>query len=272
MPKLGRDHGTRSCWQGGCRRPECTQAQHDYQNAWSLLDRRIRGIEGHGEVPPTDAAQHIKELLSEGMSYRAIGAASGLQPRKLWEIAHGKRPRGIKVETERRILAVTLRPVKVPALGSIRRIQALAALGHTTAEITAVAGVGPRILASLSRQATMYRATAEAIDRAYRALSMTQGPSEIGRKRALSKGWAPPLAWDDEALDDPDGKPDRGALVRGFDLDEWWYLVENGEDPAKAADRCGVTLNAVSKAAYRAGRNDLGNYAESARKRWSAAS
>lgn len=41
------------------------------------------------------------------------------------------------------------------------------------------------------------RDTAEAVKRAYDALSMTPGPSSLTAARAKKAGWLPPLAWED---------------------------------------------------------------------------
>jgi predicted DNA-binding protein (UPF0251 family) len=47
------------------------------------------------------------------------------------------------------------------------------------------------------------RSTAARVARLYDLLSMRPGPSPIAKRRALAKGWAPPLAWDDDTIDDP---------------------------------------------------------------------
>lgn len=73
--------------------------------------------------------------------------------------------------------------------------------------------------------------------------------------RSARAGWAPPMAWDDETIDDPAASPANGMdRKRGVDLDEWLHLVRSGEHPDRAARRCGVSLNTVEVAAHRAGR------------------
>ncbi|WP_295694431.1 hypothetical protein, partial [Lapillicoccus sp.] len=44
----------------------------------------------------------------------------------------------------------------------------------------------------------------------YDRLSMTPGPSPTARARAAARGYAPPLAWDDDTIDDPRALPDLG--------------------------------------------------------------
>lgn len=72
------------------------------------------------------------------------------------------------------------------------------------------------------------------------------------------------MAWDEDGIDDPEAVPDLGDRRRGVDLDDWLHLVRGGESPERAAERCGVKLTAVSRAAHRAGRHDLFLIAERA--------
>jgi hypothetical protein len=101
----------------------------------------------------------------------------------------------------------------VPALGMQRRIQALSALGWSTAEVARRAGMHPEHLPRMMRVDTVTRATHERIDKVYRELSMrlpTEHPQAIAvvRNRARRNGWPPPLAWDN--IDNPDERPHVG--------------------------------------------------------------
>ncbi|MCW2757010.1 MAG: hypothetical protein JWO46_756 [Nocardioidaceae bacterium] len=105
----------------------------------------------------------------------------------------------------------------VPALGSQRRIQALAALGWSYTEIAAAAGMTHRnhirrIVVGQKGRPCRYlsRKTAAAIAAAFDKLSMTIPDQRLsGRTRAWARrqGWAPPLAWDDDTIDDPTVRP-----------------------------------------------------------------
>jgi hypothetical protein len=48
---------------------------------------------------------------------------------------------------------------------------------------------------------------------------MTPGPSDYYRNKARGLGWAPPLAWDDDLIDNPQAKPDLGER-RAVKFDE----------------------------------------------------
>jgi hypothetical protein len=164
---------------------------------------------------------------------------------------------------------------KVPTVGAIRRLQALRAIGWTMRDIAEKGNVPMGSVDSLlfKHRDTMTRSLNARVTAAYELMSGTPGPSEVMRTRARRAGWAPPAAWDDDTIDDPNAKPagvrekDRATL----DLDDWAYLVRCGENPERAAERCGVTLSAVERAAWRADRADLASIAAAARKRWSAA-
>ncbi len=123
---------------------------------------------------------------------------------------------------------------KVDPTGTRRRIEALMALGHTTAVIGRNAGgiqgrevrrIGSRDLGWVSRQ------TAAAIAGAFEKLSATVGASEITRRRALRRGFAPPLAWDDDTIDDPQATPDLGEEGHGGVDDVAVERVARGERP-----------------------------------------
>jgi hypothetical protein len=100
--------------------------------------------------------------------------------------------------------------VKVPRTGTRRRLQALAAIGWTSTDLAVRLGVDRTAVSENMRYEGPVLVTTAARTRAlYDELSMTPGPSAIARARALAKGWAPPLAWDDDTIDDPKAKPYR---------------------------------------------------------------
>ena len=98
----------------------------------------------------------------------------------------------------------------IDATGTRRRIQALMRLGWTGQQIAERAGI-PRGQSSIdtlvrrTKRVTVERAAA--IAAVYDDLSMTLGESVVTRARAERNGWPPPLAWDDESIDDPDATP-----------------------------------------------------------------
>jgi hypothetical protein len=181
-----------------------------------------------------------------------------------------------RLREQRKLISMSLGggSIKVPTVGAIRRLQALRAIGWTLRDISEKGGVPWGSIDSLlfKHRATMTRSLNARVTEAYERMSGTPGPSETTRAKAVRAGWAPPLAWGDD-IDDPAATPNgvRQKDTATLDLEDWAYLVRCGEDPARAAERCGVTLSAVERMAHRYGRPELASIAGSARKRWSAA-
>jgi len=122
------------------------------------------------------------------------------------------------LENEEWELLSTGRYRKCPSLGTIRRIQALQAIGWSVPEIAKRAGIHHQHIYNLHRHATVYTSTAAAISEVYEQMAMTLPPESTtgerisatrARNHARRKGWLPPLAWTN--IDDPDEHPDLTA-------------------------------------------------------------
>lgn len=106
------------------------------------------------------------------------------------------------------------------------------------------------------------RSTHEAIAAMYDQLAMTPGPSTCTRNKAAKRGYAPPLAWDDGDLDNPDATPANGTdpgRRKRVHLDDIEFLL--GTEPMATvqwlADRLTVDRSTIQGALARAGRTDL---------------
>lgn len=165
-------------------------------------------------------------------------------------------------------------PMRIPVLGTRRRLQALAALGWRYSDIADRMGVAKCRIGHLAVgvNPTVHRDTAAAVAAVYEQLSMTVGPSQYNRTLAAGRGWAPPLAWDDDRIDDPAGRPRRSggrALTKGKAFDEIAIeramagdrvhltpterteavrrLTDRGLSLSQAAERLGTTKRSVSR-------------------------
>lgn len=153
----------------------------------------------------------------------------------------------------------------VPAIGTARRIQALQALGWTQPQIADAAGLSVKSLRNpLLRGNSVYRSTAEAVATAYEWMSETE-PSEhthatrraarYARTIATKRGWHAPIAWLGVDIDDPDATPDPGwkpaRRLKHELVEEFEWLVSNGESAEQAARHLGVTVAAVDRARLR---------------------
>lgn len=144
----------------------------------------------------------------------------------------------------------------VSTIGIIRRRQALAALGWGLDDLAPHLQVASLSAVSyMVRRDSVTRATFDRWVAAYERLSMTPGPSVKTRQRALRMGWAPPLAWDDETIDDPSAVPDWGEVSPPrIDLAEVDHLELGGCHITEIARRMGVSVKGIEKARQKAGR------------------
>lgn len=100
----------------------------------------------------------------------------------------------------------------VSVIGVTRRLRALVALGYSQNELCRRSGISPSTLSHLIRGSVDRTSveTARRVTALYDALSMRPGPSDYHRNYARRLGWVPPLAWDDDLIDNPQAKPDLG--------------------------------------------------------------
>lgn len=105
-------------------------------------------------------------------------------------------------------------------IGVRRRLQALAVMGWPSDVLAERLGLDPANLTQLrlNRSSVSGRVRA-AIIALYDELADVQGPSASAAKRAKAKGWQPPIAWDDDAIDDPSSSPARSAKAPCNDVD-----------------------------------------------------
>lgn len=108
----------------------------------------------------------------------------------------------------------------VDVTGTVRRIRALQAMGWRYVDLDRALGRAPSHGGAtwshnLMHQQRIHVANAQLVAALYERLSMTPGPSDVARRRALRKGYHPPLAWND--IDDPNERPRRGTDHRRKD-------------------------------------------------------
>lgn len=157
-------------------------------------------------------------------------------------------------------------PRLIDSTGTRRRLEALVALGYTwehlTAELAALTGrtfaykhVHQRH-AAFAEGRLIGREYAAEFAELYDRLSMRLPDETVSARRASLRaqrlGWLPPLAWDDDTLDDPNAKPYVGQIrkhYRGPELiEEWEHLRYCGVTIERAAEQLGVTVDAIQKA------------------------
>ncbi|GAB2718444.1 hypothetical protein [Streptomyces bullii] len=200
-------------------------------NARRAGKKRQRVNRQLGRIPYRDASRARARLreLNQTMGWVAIAAAVDSSPAHMRQIASGRIPK-IKHATHAKIMAVKPEPSGgqyIDATGSVRHCRALQALGHTAETIATAAGSArSRIVIVISGQQRIRRSLAMKIEVAYRALAEKEGTSTRSRNRAHREGWAPPGAWDDDTIDDPNAHPEWTGHC-GTDRGWWLHSIND---------------------------------------------
>ena len=147
----------------------------------------------------------------------------------------------------------------IGSTGTMRRLQALAAIGWSTVELARQLGVTQGPLWRLMMQPhRVRRETATRVAALYDRLWNQPPPAGRGvayaRNSAARKGWPPPLAWDDDTIDDPAAEP-QGMRAhvgeRGGTRESVAELLALGYTRAGIAQQLGITEAAVEQAEHR---------------------
>ncbi|WP_405888806.1 hypothetical protein OG762_36560 [Streptomyces sp. NBC_01136] len=205
-------HGTYARANGsrGYRKPCKCEPCLVERRRYKKHDRASRQLGRPGHVDAKQARERLL-LLNQTTGWNDLATAFGGSAANLRDIAFGRRTR-IKRTTHNKIMTLKAAPSGgqyIDATGSRRRLQALQAIGHTTYTIADATRAGRTLIVPiLDGRPLVRRVLAERIADAYSVLSQTPGHAPRSRNRAVLNGWAPPAAWDDERLDDPQAHPD----------------------------------------------------------------
>lgn len=136
----------------------------------------------------------------------------------------------------------------VSVIGPGRRLRALCAIGWPQAELSRRTGIPKSTVSHLVRGDIdrTSRRNAVLIHDLYDRLCMTPGPSQWQRTCAKKLGWSPPLAWDDDTIDDLNANPDRGEARRVSWSERYRELRDElGLNNDQIAARMGIKLNSL---------------------------
>ena len=158
--------------------------------------------------------------------------------------------------------------------GTQRRLRALTARSWTPGSIERATGVPAAVVSrALEHDDIITPRLAYAVARSYGRLWDCQPPcatqhereaADAARAHAERRGWAPPMAWDDDQIDLPNGRPAPGwkpserTNWRIADiLEDARFVREHGgyrhATTGQVADRLGVTRDLLAHAYSRAG-------------------
>jgi hypothetical protein len=230
----GRKHGTNAGYRdGGKDCPGCCNAARIYNN-------RRRRARAYGQWDPWVDAEpiraHVNNLRASGMGVKRIVEQSGVAytvvQRLVWPIQGAELTQKMRPRNAAALLAVTVNLApsqRVDSTGTRRRIEALMAIGWSQAAIAREAGLcATNRTGELCQQAVVEYATAQKLRATYDRLSMTPPPERTtgekgsatrARRYAQRHGYAPPLAWDDDDIDDPTAAPYTPGRRRATDVD-----------------------------------------------------
>ena len=163
------------------------------------------------KVNADKAKAKIEEFLRAGASVQTIADAAGLHATAIHRIRSGKADTGlIERETQKKILAAKPKtgPV-VDVTGTRRRLQAMAYLGYSLADVSGATGVGEPLITNIrtGKNVGTSPQTAQAVKEFYEIIEDTPAADSAGSRRAVAfakkYGWAPPEAWRDRNIEDP---------------------------------------------------------------------
>ena len=276
-------HGTHAAYVlDACRCKPCRDANRAYEQR----RRRDRAFGREAYVDAAPARQHVAFLTYDGMGLKTIAAVSGVSHGSLWKLMYGKRSTDgafrpsarVRPDTAAALLAVTADlsnlagGARVDAIGTQRRLRALVALGYPAAELARRAGLDRQAIDAVlaDERDGVAASTARTVRALYDRLSLrSPNPRDHAakvavsrsRNRAAAAGWALPLAWDDDTIDDPSAKPATvdvprdGKRVHVEDVE--WLLDTDVATWDSIANRLGVSRDGVRAALARADRHDL---------------
>jgi hypothetical protein len=185
--------------------------------------------------------EHVLKLRAAGGTYEAIGLASGTSAMTVHCIAHAHRPR-VQEEAARQLLAVSeadIRTMRSSAAGTMWRLRALVAMGHTCSRMAAAIDTSPATLRRIVRGDALtvnpeLRQLATALFDAWwdksppRRARREELAADEALKRAALNDWPCPAGLDEDELDQPGYQPQCGwRYARGTGIADDYPFADN---------------------------------------------
>jgi transcriptional regulator with XRE-family HTH domain len=278
-PIANHEHGTRTAYVvDKCRCRPCTDASARAENERSK--QKAFGRYDTGRVDATEVRAHILALMEAGVSMKRLAALTGMSHSTVSAVVYGRTERGhtayrrVHKTTAAKILAIkadltNMAPNRyIDSCGAVRRIQALVAIGWSQQRLAKMLGMNRSNFSTFMNadQCTVRRALAvrDLYDKRWNEPQTgTEWHSKTSatrsRNHAKARGWAPPLAWDDETIDDPAAKPDLGTKLKLRDTiaDDVAFLAKTGATREEIADRLNRAWDTIERQLHRINRADI---------------
>lgn len=191
-----------------CVEKGCTAEATTRKRCESHYRKRLRmGLYGRRDVDQLRV--RIARLRELGWTWDGIAEAAGVSNHTA-RLIHLGETKQVWPESARALLTVPLVPYDsyrgIDATGTRRRVQALAWMGWTRAEIATRAGMSESFLRAAIRPPRLVSfSLSRRVAAVYDELCMIPGPSKLAASKARKRGFLPPLAWgDDDLIDLPD--------------------------------------------------------------------
>ncbi|WPH57756.1 hypothetical protein [Mycobacterium phage WXIN] len=236
-----------------CKRPTCKRPARPsdagycraHYNAFLKARARRDGYR-QGLVDAAPVVEHIAQLRKKGLGLERIAELACVDRRGLQRFVSGHAQRCYGL-TAKKVLDVPIPAVphevarlgaRVDSIGTVRRIRALIAIGYSCTELAKRLDSDTNVVSILStgRRKQTTAEFASRVEKQFQALQMEIPPESQGSKKAIARarerGWAPPLAWDEDSIDDLRAKPsvpvgfgtagrmERYELLRGRGLND----------------------------------------------------
>jgi hypothetical protein len=281
-------HGTRQAYVlDRCTCIPCRTANREHEAARKRA--KLYGRYDSGRVDAQPAREHLGRLIAGGVSLKRCAQLTGVSTATLGYILYGRTERNepprkrIERHVAEAVLAIQPRLElmapgrRIPSTGTARRLQALATLGYSTSALGSMLGVARANMDTLmdpSREVTVKKALM--VRALYDRLWCTPNNPEEWRAKiaasrarnaAAARGWAPPMAWDDETIDDPAATP-QGVAKPTATREQWRdglapevrHLLGSGMAVDVACAKLGMTRSALERALHRAGEHRLATW------------
>lgn len=226
-PQAKHVHGTYLAYvRDGCRGHACRAANTARESTRNRLKAYGR-YDGLVDAEPVRA--HIRLLSDHGVGLKQITRLTGVSGGVLSKLLYGQPlPDGTRRPPSRRctprvrdrILAVPTDALadgtRVDGTGTRRRLQALVACGWSQSKLARLLDMDPTNFTKVIRTEHVVLATKQAVAELYDQIWDTPPPQAThrdkiaysrARRSAAERAFAPPMAWDDDTIDDPHAEP-----------------------------------------------------------------
>ena len=222
---------------------------------------------------PSTAREHLARLKAAKIPAHQVAKMAGISHTVLSRLGKSKfitshnEDAILSVPVPEDATAVVADNSLIPAFGAIRRIQALIADGHPQVDLARELGIdvanlrlltGRPVIGPHSTGESITAARHRAVVELFERRQMTPGTSQRSRNLAARMGWARSFEWDEEALDDPNGRPTRSQWTPTSARDERraqrearaervHELTRQGRTAQHIADELGISTRHVQR-------------------------